>query len=489
MKIVIGAIMQETNSFSSVKTDVDDFKYSSLQPLLEGPDVIKEHKGRETEIGGFIKACEENSIEIIPTISTFAVPSGNVTQRAFRWLKTTLLEKMEQVKELDGVLLALHGSMAADGVDDAEGNILAEVRKFIGEEVYLGCTLDLHANVTERMIRNADILIGYETHRDYQEIGMKAVRKLLHCIRNNIKTKISLRKIPVVIGAGSRILGIKRMMEKEKGVLTISVFDGQPWLDVEEYGPSVMVITENKGKLGERLCKELAGRFWEVRNKERADLVPIVEAVERVKHSEGKPIILIECGDMTGTGASGDNIALLDALLKNGIRSIATIVYDPLAVSRIFEAGLGNEIEVDIGGKYKYEGSFPLKFKGTVRSLYDGKYTLKGIPFEGINAFLGKTAVISSDDIDIILTSKILYPQGCAVFDALKMDVSGKKVITLKSFNGFDFPVKEVINIDTPGWANWHFSTVPYKKIRRPIYPLDDFSFDFDKTSMNINTL
>lgn len=480
MKIAIGAIMQETNSFSSIKTDIDDFKYSSLQPLLEGLDVIKEHKGRETEIGGFIKACEENSIEIVPTISTFAVPSGNVTQRAFKWLKATLLEKLEQVKELDGVLLALHGSMAVDGVDDGEGEILAEVRKLIGEKVYLGCTLDLHANVTERMIKNADLLIGYETHEDYQEIGMKTGRKLLHCIRNNIKTKISLIKIPVVLGTGSRILEIKRMMEKEKGVLTISVFDDQPWLDVEEYGPSVIVITENKEELGEKLCKELARRLWEVRNKERVDLVPIAEAVEKVKHSKGKPIILIECGDMTGTGASGDSVAVLDALLKNGIRGIATIVYDPLAVSRVFEAGLGNEIEVDIGGKYKYEGSFPLKFKGTVRSLYDGKYTRKGIPFEGINAFLGKTAVISSDDIDIVLTSKIVYPHGRAIFNVLKMDVSGKKVITLKSFNGFGFPVKEVINVDTPGWANWYFSTVPYKKIKRPIYPLDDFSFDFD---------
>jgi len=487
MKIAIGAIMQETNSFSSIKTDIDDFKYSSLQPLLEGPDLIKEHKGRKTEIGGFIKACEENNIEIIPTISTFAVPSGNVTQRAFRWLKATLLEKLEQVKELDGVLLALHGSMAVDGVDDGEGEILAEVRKLIGEKVYLGCTLDLHANVTKRMIKNADLLIGYETHEDYQEIGMKAVRKLLYCIRNNIKTKISLIKIPVVLGAGRRILETKRRMEKEKGVLTISVFDDQPWLDVEEYGPSVIVITENKEELGEKLCKELARELWEVRNKERADLVSIAEALEEVKHSEGKPIILIECGDMTGTGASGDSVAVLDALLKNGIRSIATIVYDPLAVSRAFEAGLENEIEVDIGGKCKYEGSFPLKFKGTVRSLYDGKYTLKGIPFEGINAFLGKTAVIGSDDIDIILTSKIVYPQGRAIFDALKMDVSGKKVITLKSFNGFGFPVNKVINVDTPGWANWHFSTVPYKKIKRPIYPLDDF--DFDQASMNVITL
>jgi len=484
MKIAIGAIMQETNSFSSIKTDIDDFKYSSLQPLLEGPDLIKEHRGRETEIGGFIKACEENSIEIIPTISTFAVPSGNVTQRAFRWLKAILLEKLEQVKELDGVLLALHGSMAVDGVDDGEGEILAQVRKLIGEKVYLGCTLDLHANVTERMIKNADLLIGYETHEDYQEIGMKTGRKLLYCIRDNVKTKTSLRKIPAIMGNGSRILETKRMMEKEKGVLTISVFDDQPWLDVEEYGPSVIVITENKEELGEKLCKELARRFWEVRSKEIVDPVPkdaqIAKAVEKVKHSEGKPIVLIECGDMTGTGASGDSVAVLDALLKNGIRSIATIVHDPLAVSRGFEAGLGNEIEVDIGGKFKYEGSFPLKFKGTVRSLYDGKYTLKGIPFEGINAFLGKTAVIGSDDIDIVLTSKIVYPQGRAIFDVLKMDVSGKKVITLKSFNGFGFPVKEVINVDTPGWANWYFSTVPYKKIKRPIYPLDDFSFDFD---------
>ena len=159
---------------------------------------------------------------------------------------------------------------------------------------------------------------------------------------------------------------------------------------------------------------------------------------------------------------------------------IGTVLSVKLMMQESFnQTGIGNEIEVDIGGKYKYEGSCPLKFKGTVRLLYDGKYTLKGIPFEGINAFLGKTAVISTNDTDIVLTSKRLYPQGRAIFDVLKMDVSGKKVITLKSFNSFDFPVKDVINVYTPGWYNSHYSTVLYKKIKRPIYPLDDFSFDF----------
>jgi microcystin degradation protein MlrC len=487
MKIAVGMIMQETNSFSTIKTDIGDFLYSPLVPLLEDHDLIGEHRGKKTEIGGFIEVCEENDVEILPTIATFAVTSGNVTERAFRWLKHLLLGKLKQVEDLDGVLLALHGSMVAEALDDPDGAILAEVRKLVGERVCLGCSLDLHANVTEQMIANADVLIGYETHSDYEVIGRRTAQKVIHCIRNGIKPHRCLRKIPAVFGAHEYVLEQKRRMEKEKGVLSISVFDDNPWTDVEEYGPAVVVVTEGRKELGEKLCEELAGAFWDVRDKAVVDLVPIAEAIERVKRSEGGPTVLVESGDLIGGGGAGDSVAVLDGLLRSGITSIATVIYDPVAVSKAFEVGSGRacpersrrEIEIDIGGRHEYEGSFPVRFKGSIRLLYDGKYVLKGIPYEGVSAFLGKTAVISSGDTDVVLTSKRIYPQGSAVFDALNMDVSGKKVITLKGFSAgsdrpaFDFPVKEVIQVDTPGWTNWDFCSVPYKKIKRPIYPID----------------
>ena len=479
MKLAIGMIMQETNSFCTLKADIDDFLFSPLVPLLQGRDLVEEHRGKRSEVGGFIEACEENGVEIVPTIATFAVTSGNVTQRAFRWLTDRLLGRLKQVEDLDGVLLALHGAMAVDGLDDPDGEILAQVRELVGDDTYLGCSLDLHANLTEKMVANADILIGYETHADYEIIGRRTAQAIIRCIRSTIRPQRSLVKIPAVYGAHSYVLERKRELEKREGVLSISLFDDNPWTDVQEYGPDVLVITEGRKELGEKLCQELASALWDVRHKAVGEMVPIAEAVETVKHSTKGSIVLVEAGDLVGGGGAGDSVAVLDALLESGITNTAALLYDPVAVAQAFQVKVGSEIEVDIGGKHPYEGAFPLRFKGRVKELYDGTYTLKGIPYEGITAFLGRTAVISAGDTEVVLTSKRIYPQGAAVFDALGMDLSAKRAITLKGFSSdrgcpaSDFGAKQVIYVDTPGWTNWHFCSVPYKKIDRPIYPLD----------------
>ena len=402
-----------------------------------------------------------------------------MTERAFWWLKGLLLGKLEQAEDLDGVLLALHGSMVVDGLDDPEGALLAEVRDLVGEGVCIGCSLDLHANVTEQMIAHADVLIGYETHRDYEEIGWRTAQKVIHCIRNGVKPHKYLKKIPAVFGAHSHVLEQKWRMEEEEGILSLSVFDCNPWTDVAEYGPSVVLVAEGAAEVGERLCAELAEAFWNVRDKAVAHLTPIPEAIERARHAHGCPTVLVEFGDLVGGGGAGDSVAVLDALLKSGIASVATVLYDPSAVSEAFEVGLGNEIETGIGGKHAYKGAAPLIFKGAVKKLYDGTFVLEGCPYGGVRAFLGKTAVLGAGGTDIVLTSKRIYPQGAAVFDALKMDVSGKEVIALKGYGAdgdpstFRFPVREVIDVDTPGWTVWDFRAVPYQKIERPIYPLD----------------
>ena len=173
MRIAIGCIMQETNSFCPIKTDIDDFKYSPLLPLLEGQSIIEAHRGKESEIGGFISVCDANSVEIIPTLASFAMSSGNVTAGAFSWLLDMLLTKLRRAGHLDGVLLALHGSMIVDGLEDPEGEILSQVRDLVGPKVRVGCSLDLHADVTKRMVETADIIVGYETHTDYASTGAR----------------------------------------------------------------------------------------------------------------------------------------------------------------------------------------------------------------------------------------------------------------------------------------------------------------------------
>jgi microcystin degradation protein MlrC len=481
MKIAVGMIMQETNSFSTIPTDIDDFRYSSLLPLLEGQELVNAHRGRETEVGGFLRVCEAHGVDVVPTIATFAVPSGNVTDRAFRWLQDLLMDQLAHAGDLDGVLLALHGSMIVDGLDDAEGELLAKVRGLVGVHAYVGCSLDLHANVTRKMVDNADILVGYETHVDYGETGARVAELLIQCAENGVRSQRFLRKIPAVWAAHDYVLDMKRRLEQEAGVLTISLFDDNPWSDVEEYGPGVVVIVEEGEPSGARICAELATALWDVRHKAVVDTISIPEAISRVQQvdRDNRPIVLIESGDLIGGGGAGDSVALLSALLSNGVTDVASVIYDPGAVSEAFRAGLGAQVEMAIGGKHDGGERSPLPFSGIVRMLFDGKYTLRGVPYDGMSAYLGRTAVVGAGSTDIVLSSKRIYPQGRALFDALGTDVSQKRALALKGFSSgsrspaFDFPLGDVLYVSTPGWSNWDFRTVPYRKISRSLYPLD----------------
>jgi microcystin degradation protein MlrC len=331
------------------------------------------------------------------------------------------------------------------------------------------------------MVDNADILVGYETHADYGETGARVAELMVRCIENGVRPKRFLRKIPAVWAAHEHVLDMKRRLEQEAGVLTISLFDDNPWADVEEYGPGVVVIVEQEEAPGARICAQLASALWDVRDRAVIDRIEVWEAIDRVRQADTDkgPIVLVESGDLTGGGGAGDSVALLSALLSSGVTDVASVIYDPVAVSEAFRAGLGAQVELAIGGKHDGGEPSPLPFSGTVRMLYDGKYVLKGMPYEGVSAYLGRTAVVGSGSTDIVLTSKRIYPQGRAVFDALGMNPSGKQVIVLKGFSAgsgrpaFGFPLEDVLNVSTPGWTNWDFCTVPYRKIRRPIYPLD----------------
>ena len=474
MRIAIGCIMQETNSFCPIKTDIDDFKYSPLLPLLEGQSIIEAHRGKESEIGGFISVCDANSVEIIPTLASFAMSSGNVTAGAFSWLLDMLLTKLRRAGHLDGVLLALHGSMIVDGLEDPEGEILSQVRDLVGPKVRVGCSLDLHADVTKRMVETADIIVGYETHTDYASTGARAAGPLLDCIKKGIKPHVFLRKLPAVMGARQGVLDAKRKMEQQAGVLTASVFDANPWTDISEHGPSAVVITEASEELGDSLCKELADLFWETRHQAIREQVPISDAVAHVQSGGEKPVVLVEMGDLIGAGAVGDSVFILKALFDAGVVNLVAVIFDPAAVEQAFSAGKGASVSLDIGGHLAYAGAVPLPFGGTVRKLYDGLFTLQGLPFAGISACLGRTAVIGRGDTDIVVTSKRIHPQGGALFDTIGLDVSHKRAIVLKSgAEGLTFAIDRSISIKTPGLANWDFRTVPYKNLKRPMSPLD----------------
>ena len=185
MRIAIGQLMEESNTFVRQQADLEHFRNNQL---LRGDDVVTKLRGTRVEVGGFLEALGRAGAEVVPTIAANCVSSGAVPRKTFETLKAELLERLAAAGPLDGVLLALHGAMVLDDAPDGEGELLAAVRAQVGPSVPVVATLDLHATITPRMVEEADALVGYDTypHIDLYETGVKAARLLLATVRGEV---------------------------------------------------------------------------------------------------------------------------------------------------------------------------------------------------------------------------------------------------------------------------------------------------------------
>ena len=197
MKWIIGAFSHETNNFSVVPTDLDAFR---AQTLKTGDEIIEWARGTKIPIGGFIDAIEERGDLIIPTAAAAATPSGLVTRDAYDTISHTILDAISHHRDADGILLALHGAMMADGIEDGEGHLLEKIREIYNPNNPVVVVLDLHAHVTRKMLTHATMLIGYQTypHTDTYERGVEAVEFIARIAEGNISPVYAVEQPPIL---------------------------------------------------------------------------------------------------------------------------------------------------------------------------------------------------------------------------------------------------------------------------------------------------
>src|SRR5438552_5997396 len=251
MRIAIGQLWQETNTFNPLPTtrrDFDDFG------VLRGQDLV-ERMADTNELGGFIQSLRQwpEQPEIVGLVRLRAWPSGTATVETFRWLRDEIMDALRHALPVDAVLLALHGAMVADDFPDVEGEILHAVREQIGRDVPLVASLDLHANVTERMVRAADALVLFHTapHIDVFETGQRGAAVLRRILVDGAKPVTAFQKLPLVVPAerantqdpASVSFGFRQRvqeLEARPGVLSAGLATVQPWLDIPEMGSAVL---------------------------------------------------------------------------------------------------------------------------------------------------------------------------------------------------------------------------------------------------------
>ncbi len=327
MKIAIGQVSQETNTFSPVRTNLEDFERYGL---YFGSTIV-ERFASVNELGGFISTLtKEKDIGIVPLLRAFAWPSGEVTKDTVNFLREKLLLNFQKALPVEGVLLSLHGAMVSEDIDDVEGELLSTVRDCVGKEVPIVSTLDLHANITNLMVKSSDVLIGYHTcpHIELFETGVKATEIMLSIISGQINPSMRYQKIPMITPADKHntnsgplkeLSSCIKEIESLPEVISASLFPVQPWIDVPELGWSVIVATDSDPEYAQRLANEIARTAWHSKNKFFVKKLTPNEAIRKALAINGGPVVISDSSDSTNSGAPGDSTSLLKEMLDQKI--------------------------------------------------------------------------------------------------------------------------------------------------------------------------
>jgi microcystin degradation protein MlrC len=486
VRIIAAELSHETNRFSAVPTDLAAFERSGI---YRGAGILPALGETATPIAGFLDASREYGFDLLPVLSVWATPSGMVSREALETLLNELLIGIADAGAIDGILLSLHGAMVAEHIDDADGYILRRVREQVGNGVPIVTTLDLHANISQEMVDQADLLIGFDTypHIDQRERGCEAGAAIVQIINGELHPAPVLIKPPMMPTSQNMTTAADPMrsiierahrIESAPEVINVTIAGGFPPADVEEAGFSVIVTTNNDPSLSETLARDLAMFAWTHRDGFLGGVSTWDEAAGALLSIETGPLLLVDIGDNPWTGGPGDSAELLRFLIKQQVQSAAiALIRDPEAVRICHEAGTGASVEVAIGGKIDQLHGEPVNVTGYVQTLSDGRYVNAGPMHAGVAVNLGRSVVLRCDGIQVLITEFAETPIDLNIFRRHGIEPTELRVIGLKGkghFRAAFAPIAErVLLLEGPGITGADLSRLEFRHVQRPIWPLD----------------
>jgi microcystin degradation protein MlrC len=485
MKILVGGIYHETHSFSNVPTDIESFRRVLL---LEGEDVLEQLQGTESEMAGFAEGARRFGFDLIPTLWAWGLSAGPVKPEALDYFLDSVRRRIEQEEHLDGVLFALHGACVGADVLDGDGYILSRLRSYVGKEMPVGVTLDFHANISERLLEMADVIVGYDTypHVDQIERGLETAELIVRTIRREITPCMALEKPPMLIVPYKQATAAYPMNELltlahqgEREALSITISGGFPYSDVPNAGPSVLVITDNQPELARRLAREISSRMWQLRQEFLPRLPSVKEAVTSSIESDHWPVILADVGDNIGAGTPGDGTLILQELIDQQAEGALVTIADPMAVAQALEVGVGGSVNLSIGGKCDRLHGEAIETECYIKLISDGVFVNRGHMRNGVRENMGRTVVVEAHGIKIVLTENKMPPWNLEQLRSIGIAPEKEKMIVVKSalaFRAAYEPIAaSIIEVDSPGLSTVDLRQFDYRHIRRPIFPLDEF--------------
>ena len=483
IRIVGGGITTESCTFCK------HFVPGWTRPM-SGQTAIDYYRGKRTNISAMIHVCEREDVELIPTMYGSPDSRGRALNESYYSLLNPILEGIEKAMPVDGVLLDLHGGGATEDEDDLEGHVLEQVRKIVGDKIPVVTPLDMHANIGPKMMEHGSFFCGYDTypHVDGYERSAEVTQLLIDTIRGKINPKIAYAQPNMIITPVMQKTGYHPMktvidkvheIESEPGILSATCSAGYPYADVPYPGVTMMVVANEDRGLAQRKADELSQFCWDLRLDFLARVVPMNRALDLVMAESEGPVILTDQADNPGGGAGPqDGTIALKAMLERGItNACVAVMRDPEAVAEAIEGGIGNMVTLKIGGKTDPWVGEPLEVTGTVTRITDGRYMPKGPMSSGEEHDMGKTVVLNVKGIDVILTEKGSGLTDLEMYRSLGLDPTSYKILLVKScvhYRAAHEPIaKKIIELDLPGGHGTRLAAFPWKKLKRPVFPLD----------------
>jgi microcystin degradation protein MlrC len=484
LRIFSGSLATETNTFAPMPTGLSSFRergyhkagqHPAQPSLFAGPLIAARQRGRPL------------GWELIEGMVAFAQPSGITTRAAYEALRDELLDDLRAALPVDVVLLGLHGAMVADGYDDCEGDLLQRVRAIVGPDAVVGAELDPHHHLSAAMVQHADVLVAFKEypHTDALERGLELVDLCVSTHERRIRPVAAVVDCEMLVmmhttrePARSFVERIQAL-EGQDGILSISVTHGFAWGDVADMGTKVLVYADGDASNAQRVARTLADELIAMRDALGLPWPGVDAALDEALAIEGAPVVLADSADNPGGGAPGDSTFILQRLVERRIAPACLgPLWDPVAVRIAFDAGIGARLKLRIGGKIGPLSGTPLDLDVTVEALH-AEMMMSSL--SNSVAALGDCACVATEGgVRIVLISLRNQAIGTDLFSQLGVDLAAMKIVVVKSSQHFHAAyskvARHVIYVGAPGVVSADLKSLPYRKIKRPKWPIDNDS-------------
>ena len=470
---------------------------------LEGDAILSEARAATPampmEAAAFVKTMDATGPwQPVPILIASSLPAGPIEQATFELALTMMLAGLRAALPLDAVYICNHGAMTATHMFDPDGEIVAHVREVVGPKPRLVMTLDLHANISDRMVTLCDLVVGYRTnpHVDMVERGEEAAFGLRRMLGGLADPKTAVVRLPLTPASVNLLTnagpygdlidyGQKRQAELSGAILNISIFGGFVFSDTPKNGMAIVVTARSNRKLAEQLAIEIAGRAWATRSRFRKTLLPIAEAVAQAIDQDRAPVIYSDSGDNPGGGGTGRTTEMLMALHAAGAQGVIYgSFFDPALAAEAHKLGKGARFTARFNrnrGQAPWEHwDLPFEAEAEVVGLTDGRFVGTLGLFQGRKINLGPSAALRFGGITVVVISARNQTADPMFFQMFDIDIAKAKTVVVKSRGHFRagfrpwFPPEQVKEVDTAGLTSPVLERLPFEGLNRPSYPLDE---------------